>query len=270
MASLLVRPGRLVRVQVWWSISLRLLALILCSNCSNTFNKVLTSTWRHTVKLLFATSEHHFSLLNMHHGWSKHFTSRYDPSTPFTPPYTPLHPLHPCPPCRDGWLFEGGGRRGGGGGNMGARSNCMFGGQTEWGSTRLVAMVVRETWSQQPTIHLAIIQTCFNLSSRVLLVSNLRRSNWKCTVKRFFKSTVMSSGHCDRNMVNAHKITASNLLCAKSQMRFCLTGSPFTFFWHLLGRGWGQWGLRGVGVGGWWLLKGAAWGASAIKPGQKL
>ena len=69
------------------TISLRLLALILCSNCSNTFNKVLTPTWRHTVKLLFATSGHHFSLLNMFHGWSKHFTSRYDPSTPF--PFTP-------------------------------------------------------------------------------------------------------------------------------------------------------------------------------------
>ena len=64
------------------SISLRLLALILCSNCSNTFNKVLTTTCRHTVKLLFETSGHHFSLLNMFHGWSKHFTSRYDPSTP--------------------------------------------------------------------------------------------------------------------------------------------------------------------------------------------
>jgi len=71
---------------------LRLLALILCSNCSNTFNKVLTSTWCHTVKLLFATSGHHFSLLNMLHGWSKHFTSRYDPSTPFTP--HPFHHLH--------------------------------------------------------------------------------------------------------------------------------------------------------------------------------
>jgi hypothetical protein len=65
------------------TISLRLLALILCSNCSNTFNKVLTPTWRHTVKLLFETSGHHFSLLKMFHGWSKHFTSRYDPSTPF-------------------------------------------------------------------------------------------------------------------------------------------------------------------------------------------
>ena len=75
-------------------ISLRLLALILCSNCSNTFNKVLTSTWGHIVKLLFANLEHHFSLLNMHHGWSKHFTSRYDPSTPFpsNPPTSPGTP----------------------------------------------------------------------------------------------------------------------------------------------------------------------------------
>ena len=50
-------------------------------------------------------------------------------------------------------------------------------------------------WSKRylfnTTVHLAIIQACFCLSSQVLLVSNLRRSNWKCTVKRFFKSTVM-------------------------------------------------------------------------------
>ena len=45
--------------------------------------------------------------------------------------------------------------------------------------------------SSTATVHLAIIQAWFSLSSRVLLVSNLRRSNWKCTVKRFFKSTVM-------------------------------------------------------------------------------
>ena len=77
----------------WWIISLRLLALILCSNCSNTFNKVLTSTWRHIVKLLFANLEHHFSLLNMHHRWSKHFTSRYDPSTPLSTPTSPPHYL---------------------------------------------------------------------------------------------------------------------------------------------------------------------------------
>jgi len=57
-------------------------------------------------------------------------------------------------------------------------------------STQLVATAVKEN-PPQPTVHLAIIQACFTLSSRVLLVSNLRRSNWKCTVKRFFKSTVM-------------------------------------------------------------------------------
>ena len=74
-------------------ISLRLLALILCSNCSNTFNKVLMPKWHHTVKLLFANSVHHFSLLKMCHGWSKHFTSRYDPSTPHTTPHT-QHPTN--------------------------------------------------------------------------------------------------------------------------------------------------------------------------------
>ena len=52
-------------------------------------------------------------------------------------------------------------------------------------STQLVATVVKER-SPQPTVHLTIIQACFTLSSRVLLVSNLRISNWKCTVKRFF------------------------------------------------------------------------------------
>jgi hypothetical protein len=57
-------------------------------------------------------------------------------------------------------------------------------------STQLVATVVKER-PPRPTVHLTIIQACFTFSSRVLLVSNLRRSNWKCTVKRFFKSTVM-------------------------------------------------------------------------------
>ena len=76
-------------------ISLRLLALILCSNCSNTFNKVLMPKWHHTVKLLFANSVHHFSLLKMCHGWSKHFTSRYDPSTPYPQPPAPTPTHHP-------------------------------------------------------------------------------------------------------------------------------------------------------------------------------
>ena len=57
-------------------------------------------------------------------------------------------------------------------------------------STRLFATTTKMLLPV-PVDHLAIIQACFTLSSRVLLVSNLRRSNWKCTVKRFFKSTVM-------------------------------------------------------------------------------
>jgi len=57
--------------------------------------------------------------------------------------------------------------------------------------TQLVATVFKKKSSPCTTDLLAIIQVCFTLSSRVLLVSNLNRSNWKCTVKRFFKSTVM-------------------------------------------------------------------------------
>ena len=82
-------------------ISLRLLALILCSNCSNTFNKVLMPKWHHTVKLLFANSVHHFSLLKMCHGWSKHFTSRYDPSTPHPPPNIPQTQQPHATACRE-------------------------------------------------------------------------------------------------------------------------------------------------------------------------
>ena len=33
-------------------------------------------------------------MLNMPHGWSKHFTSRYDPSTPLHPNPPPIHPPH--------------------------------------------------------------------------------------------------------------------------------------------------------------------------------
>lgn len=83
-----IRLPSSTRVQLR-SISLRLLALILCSNCSITFNKVMKPTGFHTVNLLFANQEHPFCLQNMLHGWSKHFTSRYDPSTPFPNPTTP-------------------------------------------------------------------------------------------------------------------------------------------------------------------------------------
>ena len=98
-------------------ISLRLLALILCSNCSNTFNKVLMPKWHHTVKLLFANSVHHFSLLKMCHGWSKHFTSRYDPSTPHPTPNIPQTQQPRATACRERRqvtaLWTGRGSRGG-------------------------------------------------------------------------------------------------------------------------------------------------------------
>ena len=100
----------------------------------------------------------------------------------------------------------------------GARSNCMLGGRTEWGSTQLVATVVNER-SHQPTVHLTIIQACFSLSSRVLLVSNLRRSNWKCTVKRFFKSTVMISDITRESLVN---ICARRWLIRVQQITYAL------------------------------------------------
>ena len=94
--------------------------------------------------------------------------------------------------CAIGFCFGGGGHRGYGvvwcGG--GPVQIACSGVKLNDGSTQLVATVVNER-SHQPAVHLAIIQACFSSSSRVLLVSNLRRSNWKCTVKRFFKSTVM-------------------------------------------------------------------------------
>ena len=58
-------------------------------------------TWHHTVKLLFANSVHHFSLLKMCHGWSKHFTSRYDPSTPHPPPNIPQTQQPRATACRE-------------------------------------------------------------------------------------------------------------------------------------------------------------------------
>ena len=114
--------GGLRVVLAYSIISLRLLALILCSNCSNTFNKVLMPTWHHTVKLLFANSVHHFSLLKMCHGWSKHFTSRYDPSTP----YTPLHPLHPKVPLP-----------------LAGRGDCSRGGDVIWGPVQIACSGVK-------------------------------------------------------------------------------------------------------------------------------
>ncbi len=67
-------------------------------------------------------------------------------------------------------------------------------------STRLFATTAKMLLLA-PVVHLAIIQACFGLSSRVLLVSYLRRSNRKCTVKRFFKSTVMLFRTCARGLI---------------------------------------------------------------------
>ena len=65
--------------------------------------------WDHTVKLLFETSGFPFSLLNITHGWSKHFTSRYDPSTPHHPPqnlatHPPLTPDQPLLQILGSWI----------------------------------------------------------------------------------------------------------------------------------------------------------------------
>ena len=73
----------------------------------------------------------------------------------------------------------------------GARSNCILGGRIEWLFNPARRHDGRWETSSTQIVHLAIIQAWYTSSSRVLLVSNLRRSNWKCTVKRFFKSTVM-------------------------------------------------------------------------------
>ena len=55
------------------------------------------------------------------------------------------------------------------------------------------------------------------LSSRVLLVSNLRRSNQMCTVKRFFKSTVMLLHSCVRKAVSHSRTQALVLIAARFQ-----------------------------------------------------
>ncbi len=79
------------------NISLRLLALILCSNCSNNFNKLLTDIVGHFVKLLFENQRIPLSLLNIPHAWSWHFTRRHDSCTPPQQP-TNQTPTLPRPP----------------------------------------------------------------------------------------------------------------------------------------------------------------------------
>ena len=78
--------------------------MILCSNCSNTFNKVLTTTGCHIVKLLFANSEHPFCLQNMSPRMVEAFHQLLRSVHPFyhTPisisPTPTLHTITPMPP----------------------------------------------------------------------------------------------------------------------------------------------------------------------------
>ena len=65
------------------TISLRLLALILCSNCSNKFNNLLGASPL-LVKLFFALRGA-LLLATSLHAWSRHFTHRLELCNPPTP-----------------------------------------------------------------------------------------------------------------------------------------------------------------------------------------
>ena len=76
-------------------ISLRLLALILCSNCSNTFNKVLTTIGGHMLNY-FLKTEGSLELAQHPSSMVEAFHSRHDSCTPHPHPHT--HPTHtPAP-----------------------------------------------------------------------------------------------------------------------------------------------------------------------------
>ena len=76
-------------------------------------------------------------------------------------------------------------------------------------SSKLITTMVVEVRPPQPAFHLTIIQACFTLSSLVLLVSNLRRSNWECTVK-WYLSKVSTVGH-NWNKAVVEKLDQSSL-----------------------------------------------------------
>ena len=65
----------------WKDISLRLLALILCSNCSNTFNKVLTTIGGHMLNY-FLKSEGSLELAQYPSRMVEAFHCRHDLCTP--------------------------------------------------------------------------------------------------------------------------------------------------------------------------------------------
>jgi len=75
-------------------ISLRLLALILCSNCSNTFNKVLTTIGGHMLNY-FLEPEGSLELAQYPSRMVEAFHSRHDLCTPTPTPQTPSPKQHP-------------------------------------------------------------------------------------------------------------------------------------------------------------------------------
>ena len=76
-------------------ISLRLLALILCSNCSNTFNKVLTTIGGHMLNY-FLELEVSLGLAQYSSRMVEAFHSRHDLCTPKPPPPYPNTYTHLC------------------------------------------------------------------------------------------------------------------------------------------------------------------------------
>ena len=105
-----------------------------------------------------------------------------------------------------------------------------------WGSNRMIVQPSSSPqWSRRILLNQPFIsQLSKHVSlflSRVLLVSNLRRSNWKCTVKRFFKSTVM-----DGNMV-CEGVATSSAACITLAVKQGMDAKVFSSFGSRL------WGL---------------------------
>ena len=131
----------------------------------------------------------------------------------------------------------------------GARSNCILGGRIEWLFNPARRHDGRWETSSTQIVHLAIIQAWYTSSSRVLLVSNLRRSNWKCTVKRFFKSTVIKFKNTRERLWTSMDIYFHDkqnhrcLQCSEEGIFMCLMawkliGFSFIFGFYLVGLKW--------------------------------
>jgi hypothetical protein len=81
---------RFPTIREWKSISLRLLALILCSNCSISFNNDMSTTCRLLLNYYLIIGMITGACIKSFHAWSRHFTNRPDRA-----PHPPN--LHPQP-----------------------------------------------------------------------------------------------------------------------------------------------------------------------------